>query len=306
MWQLNHKEGRAPKNWCFQTVVPEKTLESHLDCKEFKPVGPKGNQPWILIGRTDAEASIIWLPDAKSGLIGKDPDAGKYWRQREKRATGWDGWMASLIRWTWTWANSGRWWGTGRPGVLQPMVLQSQTWLSDWTTTTMQCNKEAFHHISHLTGVKIDSIVHWYYENVFSFLNFYLLLLGCAMSLLLHAGFLWLQRAEGGRKGLLSSCSVQSYCGGFSPCWTRPLGTQASVVVMHRLSCPGACGIFLVRGQTGIPCLALNHWTTKKVPWKYIFIHSFSHQKSIEYLVYVTCWILEENKNNSPRFWDYL
>ena len=82
----------------------------------------------------------------------------------------------------------------------------------------MQCNKEAFHHISHLTGVKIDSIVHWYYENVFSFLNFYLFLLGCAMSLLLHVGFLWLQRAEGGRKGLLSSCSVQSYCGGFSPC----------------------------------------------------------------------------------------
>ena len=75
---------RRPKNWCFQTVVLEKTLESPLDNKEIKPVNPKGNQSWIFIGRTDdeAETSILWPPDAKNWLIGKDPDAGKDWRQR--------------------------------------------------------------------------------------------------------------------------------------------------------------------------------------------------------------------------------
>ena len=81
-WQLDHKEGWVPKNWCFQTVVLEKTLESPLDCKEIKPVNPKGNQPWICIGRTDAEAEapILWPPDVKSWLTGKDPDPGKDWR----------------------------------------------------------------------------------------------------------------------------------------------------------------------------------------------------------------------------------
>ena len=84
MWEFDHKEGWAPKNSCFQTVVLEKTLESPLGSKEIKPVNPKGNQPWIFIGRTDAEAPILWPPDAKSWLIGKDPDAGKDWRQEEK------------------------------------------------------------------------------------------------------------------------------------------------------------------------------------------------------------------------------
>ena len=78
----------ALKNWYFQIVVLEKILESPLDCKEIKPLNPKGNQPWIFIERTDAEAEapILWPPDVKSQLIGKDPDAGKDWRQREKRA----------------------------------------------------------------------------------------------------------------------------------------------------------------------------------------------------------------------------
>ena len=82
------KEGWAPKNW-FQTVMLEKTLESPLDSKEIKSVNPKGNQPWIFTGRTDAEAEapILWSPDAKSWLTGKDPDAGKDWRQEEKGAT---------------------------------------------------------------------------------------------------------------------------------------------------------------------------------------------------------------------------
>ena len=79
MWELDHKESWAPKNWCFWTVVLEKTLESPLDCKEAQPVNPKGNQSWIFIGRTDVEAEtpILWPPDAKNWLIWKDPEAGK-------------------------------------------------------------------------------------------------------------------------------------------------------------------------------------------------------------------------------------
>ena len=89
MWELDHKESWAPKNWCFWTVVLEKTLECPLDCKEIKPVNPKGNQSWIFIGRTDAEAEalILWPPDTKKWLIRKDPDAGKDWRQEEKGKT---------------------------------------------------------------------------------------------------------------------------------------------------------------------------------------------------------------------------
>ena len=89
IWELDHEDDWEPKNGCFWTVVLEKTLESPLDCKEVKPVNPKGNQSWILIGRTDAEAEtpILWSPDAKSQLIGKDPDAGKDWGQEEDRDT---------------------------------------------------------------------------------------------------------------------------------------------------------------------------------------------------------------------------
>ena len=89
MWELDHEETWALKNWCCWTVVLEKTLESPLDCKEIQLVNPKGNQSWIFIGRTDVEAEtpIIWPPDAKSWLIGKDSDAGKDWRQEEKGTT---------------------------------------------------------------------------------------------------------------------------------------------------------------------------------------------------------------------------
>ena len=89
MWELDYKEIWGPKNWCFWTVVWEKTLESPLDSKEIKPVHPKRNQFWIFIGRTDAEAEtpILWPPDAENWLIGKDPDAGKDWRQEEKGMT---------------------------------------------------------------------------------------------------------------------------------------------------------------------------------------------------------------------------
>ena len=89
MWELGHKESWALKNWCFWTVVLEKVLETPLDCKDIQPVHPKGDQTWIFIGRTDAEAEtpILWPPDVKNWLIWKDPDAWKDWRQEEKRMT---------------------------------------------------------------------------------------------------------------------------------------------------------------------------------------------------------------------------
>ena len=100
MWELDCKENWTLKNWCFWTMVLEKTLESALDCKEIQPVHPKGDQHWTLIGRTEAEVEvpILWPPDTKSWPIGKDPDAGKNWRQEEKRTTedtmvGWHHWL---------------------------------------------------------------------------------------------------------------------------------------------------------------------------------------------------------------------
>ena len=101
MWELDRKEDWVLKNWCFQIVVLEKTLENPLDCKEIKSVNPK-NQPWIFIGKTDAEAEapILWQLDAKSWLTGKDPDAGKDGKQEEKRMTedGMVGWHHQLNR----------------------------------------------------------------------------------------------------------------------------------------------------------------------------------------------------------------
>ena len=108
MWELDYKESWALKNWYFWTVVLEKTLESPLDYKEIQPVHPKGDQSWIFIGRTDAEAEtpILWPPDAKSWLIWKDPDARKDWRQEEKGMTedemvGWHHWLSGH-RFGWT------------------------------------------------------------------------------------------------------------------------------------------------------------------------------------------------------------
>ena len=110
-------------------------LESHLDCKEIQPVHPKGNQSWIFIGRTNAEAEtpILWPPDVKNWLIWKDPDAGKDWGQEEKGTTEDEmvGWQ-SLTQWTWVWVNSGSWWWTGMPGMLWFMGLQRVG--HDWVT----------------------------------------------------------------------------------------------------------------------------------------------------------------------------
>ena len=139
MWKLDHKEGWVPKNWCFRTVVLEKTLESPLDSQEIKPVKPKENKPWIFIGRTDAEAeaSILWPPDAKSWLIGKDPDARKDWVQEENGSAE-DNKIDSItdsvdmnLSKLWEMVKDREVWRTA-----VHWVAKSQTWLSNWTTTT--------------------------------------------------------------------------------------------------------------------------------------------------------------------------
>ena len=136
MWELDHTEGWAPKNWCFWIVVLEKTLESPLDYKDIQPVHPKGNQSWIFIGRTDAEAEtpILWPPAAKNWLIGKDPDAGKYWRQEEKGTT-----EDKMIEWH-HWLDGheseqvpGVGDGQGSLACCSPWVAKSRTQLRDWT-----------------------------------------------------------------------------------------------------------------------------------------------------------------------------
>ena len=133
MCELDYKESWMSKNWCFWTVVLEKTLESPLGCKEIQPVHPKGNQSWIFIGRINAEAEvlILWLPDMKRRLIRKD----SHWERLKAGGEGDDreqgGYMASLIQWTWVWASSGRWWRTGMPGVLQYIGSGTTEWLNN-------------------------------------------------------------------------------------------------------------------------------------------------------------------------------
>ena len=119
MSELDHKESWALKNWCFWTVVLEKTLESHLGCKETKPVNPKGNQSWIFIERTGAEAEmpILWPPDAKNRLTRRPWFWERLKAGGEGDDRGWDGWMASLTWWARVWASSGSWWWTGKPGA---------------------------------------------------------------------------------------------------------------------------------------------------------------------------------------------
>ena len=136
MWELDYREAERRRIDAFELQVLEKTLESPLDCKEIQSVNPKRNQSWIFIGRTDdeVETPVLWPPDAKNRLIGKDPDAGKHWRQEEKGMT-----EDEMIEWHhwhdgWVWVGSESWWWTEKPGVLQSKgVARSWTWLSDWT-----------------------------------------------------------------------------------------------------------------------------------------------------------------------------
>ena len=143
MWELDCEEGWALNNWCFWTTVLEKTLESPLDSKEIQPVHFE-DQPWDFFGRNDAKAeTLVLLPPHANELT--------HWKRLwcweglgaggEGEDRGWDGWMASQTRWTWVWVNSGRWWWTGRPGVLRFMGSQESDtteWLN-WTELNWMC-----------------------------------------------------------------------------------------------------------------------------------------------------------------------
>ena len=141
MWELDHKEGWVPKNWCFWTALLEKTLESPLDCKEIKPVNHKRNQFWIFIGRADAEAEapILWPPDVKNWFTRKNPDAGKDWRQEENGMT-----KDEMVGWH-HWLNGhefkqapGVGDGQGTLVCAVHRVAKSQTRLNNWRTTIIQ------------------------------------------------------------------------------------------------------------------------------------------------------------------------
>ena len=130
MWELDHKESWALKNWCFQIGVLEKTLGSPLHFKASQPVNPKGNQSWIFSGTMGTEAAILWPPDNKNWE--------RPWCWEKLKAGGggdnrwWDDWMKSLTQWTWIWASSGSWWRTGEPGML--LFMMSQRVRHDWVT----------------------------------------------------------------------------------------------------------------------------------------------------------------------------
>ena len=135
MWEMNCEESWAPENWCFWTVVLEKTLESPLDCKDIQPVHSEGDQPWDFFGRNDAKAEtpVVWPPHAKSWLIGKDSDAGRDWEPEEKGTTVDEmaEWQNPLDRQKFEWT-PGSWWWTGRPDKLQ--FMRSQRVGHDWAT----------------------------------------------------------------------------------------------------------------------------------------------------------------------------
>ena len=135
VWELDCEESWAPKNWCFWIIVLEKTLESPLDCKGIQPVHPKGDQPWVFIGRTGCWS---W----NSNTLATSFEELTHWKRPwcweglgaggEGDNRGWDGWMASLTQWAWVWVNSRSWWWTGRPGVLR--FMGSQRVRYDWAT----------------------------------------------------------------------------------------------------------------------------------------------------------------------------
>ena len=146
MWELGHKEGWAPKNWCFWTVVLEETLESSLYCKKIKPVNPEGNQSWIFIGRTDAEseAPILWPPDLKNWLTGKDPDAGKDWRQEKGTAED------EMVAWH-HWLDGHEFeQAPGTDDGQGSLAYCSWTWLNNWTTKKKACGGRVVGRATHI------------------------------------------------------------------------------------------------------------------------------------------------------------
>ena len=135
MWELDYKESWVPKNWCFWTVVLEKTLESPLNCKEIQAVYSKGDQSWVFIGGTDAGTD--WNSNTLATWCEELTHWKRPWWWKKSKAgegddRGWDGWMASLTQWTWVWVDSRSWWWTGRPGVLR--FMGSQGVGHDWAT----------------------------------------------------------------------------------------------------------------------------------------------------------------------------
>ena len=125
---IDCKESWTPKNCCFWTVVLKKTVESPLNFKEIQPFHPKGDQPWVFIGRTDAEAEtlILWPPDVKNWLWKRPWCWERLKAGGEGEDRGWDGWMTSLTQWTWVLVGSGTWWWTGKPGGCRPCILRVQ------------------------------------------------------------------------------------------------------------------------------------------------------------------------------------
>ena len=216
MWELDYKESWVLQNWCFWTVVLEKTPEIPLDCKEIKPVHRKGNQSWVFIGRTDVETQT---PSTLATWCEELTHWKRPWCWERLRAggegdnRGWDGWMASPTQWTWVWVDSGSWWWARRPAV---HGSQSRTWLSDWTELNCLC----------------------------CYMGFSLVVAGGGCLLVVVHRILIAVASRSGAQ----VCGVQ-----VSGVAAPTLWSTDSVVVAHGLSCSTAFGISLDQGSN--PCL---------------------------------------------------